>query len=241
MRILITRPVRDARPLSERLRSAGHDPLIESLLKISTRSEVTIDGDAFQAIVVTSANAVHAAVDLGLHEPLTHTRVMAVGAASAEAAREAGFDDVLSADGDLDALTTLCREKLRPGNGQLLYISGAVISGDLKARLNRLGFDVERVELYDAQPIERLSWHIRQRIVAGELDAVLLFSPRSARIWSSLLDKESLTNAACEIRHICLSEAVGEVLAEANLPRSAIIIAETPDQEALVAAIGDSR
>ena len=240
MSILITRPLRDARPLGDALRALGHDPLIEPLLAIAPRTGTKIRGNRFQAVLVTSANAVHAAVELGLHREFLGTRVLAVGTASAGAARDAGFADVLSADGDLDALVDLCRRQLHPDSGPLLYLSGAAISGDLKARLNEPGFSVERAVLYDARPAKRLSGDIRQRIAEGQLDAVL-FSPRTARIWTGLLESDELTRLAGGIRHVCLSAAVGDVLAGAGIARSVIAVAKTPDQPALMRAVDDDR
>ena len=45
-------------------------------------------------------------------------------------------------------------------------------------------------------------------IGAGEIDGVMLMSPRTAKIYADLMNTENLAEQASAMRHYCLSEGV---------------------------------
>ncbi|MBT6431021.1 MAG: uroporphyrinogen-III synthase, partial [Rhodospirillaceae bacterium] len=114
MQLLITRPQAEAEALSQRLAEMGHKALIEPMLTIRTLPDAVLELDAAAALLLTSANGVRAlagrAVDRGM-------LVLAVGEATAAAARAAGFTNVAAAGGDVVALAALVRKRLRPEDG----------------------------------------------------------------------------------------------------------------------------
>ncbi len=239
MRIIVTRPEPDAGLLCRRLRALGHQAVAEPLLTIEARRNVTLPDETPRAVLVTSANAVRAAVATGIAPGLRGVAVFTVGAGSARAARDAGFTSVQSADGDLQKLTTLVCATLRPGEGRLLYLSGATVSGDLGGLLEARGYRVERMVLYDALPATALSAPLRRQIAHGDIDAVLLYSPRTARIWRALVGRGELARQALPLRHVCLSRAVREALLQGAAPFSPRVeTAPTPDEAALLDLLG---
>ncbi|MEP1029540.1 MAG: uroporphyrinogen-III synthase, partial [Alphaproteobacteria bacterium] len=112
-RILVTRPEQDAAATAARLRDLGHDPLITPLMAVRFLPGPPLDLAGVQALLVTSANGARAlaARQAGSNIPLP---VLAVGDATARAARDLGFPDVESAGGDVDDLARLAAERLRP-------------------------------------------------------------------------------------------------------------------------------
>ena len=62
MRVLVTRPRPDAEAFAEALATRGHEALIEPLLEITLAeaSALPLELDAFQALLVTSANGLRA-------------------------------------------------------------------------------------------------------------------------------------------------------------------------------------
>ena len=70
----------------------------------------------------------------------------------------------------------------------------------------------------------------------GEIDAVLLYSPRTARIWRGLVTPAGLAGRAAHIRNFCLSRNVASVLPE----EWAKIIPETPDEQAMLALLAET-
>jgi uroporphyrinogen-III synthase len=236
MRLLLTRPIEDAAPVADALRARGHEVIVEPLLKISFDRHATLPERSYQAVLVTSANGARGLVRCGAVAALAQTPVFAVGAASAQAARDAGFQTVSSADGDLPALERLVANRLKPANGPLLYAAGRTVSGDLKALLEGHGFEVDRSTLYEAVAAQRLSDAVNTSLVAGALDGVLLFSPRTARVWAELLMTADAVEIARNTPHFCLSEAVVEGLREAFSDRMPPVeVASSPDVTAFLA------
>ncbi|MGI9413454.1 MAG: uroporphyrinogen-III synthase [Hyphomicrobiales bacterium] len=238
MVLLVTRPSADAVPLAVELEGRGLKPLIHPLLDIRVNAEAPIRERDYQAVVITSASGVRALWDNPAFRQLRPLPLIAVGRASGVAAKEAGFADVSDAGGDLADLGRLVAERCNPEDGPLLYPAGAVVSGDLKGVLEKQGFTVERVTVYEAVQADALSETAQNFLKNGTLNGVLLYSPRTARIWARLADAAELKREALGIVHYCLSQAVADALEQAfgQAPGS-VVVAERPNQDALIALI----
>ena len=101
LKIWITRVQPAADVTAERVRAMGHDAVVVPLLEVQVLPDVDVDLRGVAALAFTSANGVRAFADKSGERGL---KVFAVGAATALAARKAGFKSVLSADGDVLAL-----------------------------------------------------------------------------------------------------------------------------------------
>ena len=256
MRVLVTRPRADSEELVGALEARGHAAVVEPLLNIRVR-DVEPDVSDVQALLITSANGVRAFAELSDERDL---RVLTVGEASAEAARNAGFVGVESADGDAEALARLVIDRLDPADGPVYHAAGTVTAGALKDRLTAAGFEVRRTPLYEAVPAERLSPETRTALQEGALDAALFFSPRTAKVFVTLLYAEGIAHTGGKIRAICLSDAVASALQDAARQGRAsdsddpasdttpagsvpppgwadVRVAERPERQALLAAL----
>ncbi len=141
-------------------------------------------------------------------------RVFAVGAATAQAARAAGFRLVLSADGDVEALAEgigLRRTELR---GAVLHPGAAEPAGDLAGALEKHGVEARRLILYETAPVKVEAEAARQLL---QSDAALLHSPRAAQVLAGLLK----LYPAPKLRALGLSKAVVKPLARVTLAAKA--------------------
>jgi uroporphyrinogen-III synthase len=231
MRVLITRPIEDAKPLADALAERGIDVLIEPLLEVTPLETVEIDLQGVQALLFTSANGVRA---FAAASPRRSLRVFAVGDGSAEAARRAGFDEVESAKGDVEALAALVVDRLKPENGILFHAAGTVTAGDLKSRLEALGYQVRRAQLDDAKIATTLSTETRANLTLGGIDAILLFSPRTARTFADLW-RAAGSPSLGSIEALCLSAAVAREID--SLGWSGVEIADRPDLPSMLALV----
>ena len=232
MRILVTRPEDDAGALAEALSAMGHEAVAAPLLDIRILRDEKIPDTPYQAVLITSANgarAVGARLEIAR---LKHVPVLAVGEASAAAARKAGFATVESAGGDASALAELALKQLEPGAGPLLHVAGSVSAGDLKGELEKKGFSVDRVTLYEAVPADVLPDAARDALKTGTVEGILFYSPRTARIFADLLRAEGLDGAIAPLSAFCLSPAVAEALQ--GLSFKSVRIAREPNQQALL-------
>src|SRR3569833_2072762 len=150
-RIWITRAQPGADATAERVRALGHEAIVAPLLAGRSLEDVQVDLAGVSARAFTSANGVRAFADICGERSL---RVFAVGAATAQAARAAGFRLVLSADGDVDALAegiALRRPELR---GSVLHPGAAEPAGDLAGALVKHGVSARRLILYESAPVQ---------------------------------------------------------------------------------------
>jgi uroporphyrinogen-III synthase len=212
MRVLVTRPLHDAERTAQRLAALGHDAVIDPVLLIEPVAFDLPEDTA--AVTITSAN-VFRAVPQPLLAPLFKQPLFAVGAHSAAAATAFGFQDTQAAGGDAYSLARLLIDKLSFG-ARVLYLAGAERAHDLAALVRSSGIEIETRVVYRAVPIERLQDKTLARLAAGEIDAVLHYSARSAGVFLRLVDEAGLREAASRARHICISNAVAEPLERAG-------------------------
>jgi uroporphyrinogen-III synthase len=166
---------------------------------------------------------------------LTSFRALTVGPQSLKAAQAAGFA-AQAHGGDVNGLAAYIRAELDPGAGPILYLSGAETAGDLEGQLTAAGFDCRRVVLYDAEPASGLG-EIEGELKAGGVDAVLLYSPRSAKIWRGLVEAAGLAAGAAAVRHLCLSRNVAAALPEGWK----VAVSASPDEAAILELLEQSR
>ena len=138
MRILLTRPLDQSEQLALILRSNGLDVEICPMMTVHKYSEGSLPDAPFQAIILTSANSLRFS-DLSAYKK--DTLVLTVGDKTAKEAQHIGFKNVISACGNLEKLSDIIKELLKPQNGPLLYIRGKHIAGPLYEDLNSAGFD----------------------------------------------------------------------------------------------------
>jgi uroporphyrinogen-III synthase len=154
----------------------GLPPLVDPLLAVVPLSP-TIDLDGVAALAFTSVNGVEAFARLSADR---RRPVFAVGDRTARAAREAGFAEVASADGDVEALAALIAE---PGGADRRR-GAAPRRPDAGRRPGhapgRSGLIARRVAVYETVERDPAPATLAG---LGNLAAVLLHSPRAAPSW----------------------------------------------------------
>lgn len=230
VRVLVTRPGFDAERTAETLRRLGCHTLIDSVIEIEVIA-AAIAESRYEAIVFTSANGVRAAKQFGHFKQLP---VFAVGTRTAEVARECGFANVGVAAGEVNALGELIVAELSAG-ARVLHLAGEDRAGDLPGRLLRAGIKTETAVIYRAKPAKVLKPETIAAFRAGQIDAVLHYSERSAAAFVRLAHAAGIDQDIRKTRHICLSAAVAAPLQLIGLR---VEVAAAPDEQALFAVLG---
>ena len=130
----------------------------------------------------------------------------------------------------------LVSAKLRPGGGALVHASGHAVAGDLAAHLTRLGFTVRSVPLYRAIAADGLSAPTLAAFRAGQIDAALFFSPRTAATFVRLARAAEIERHCTTSAGVALSAAVAGELEGLGWRR--VIVAEEPAEASLLDALG---
>jgi uroporphyrinogen-III synthase len=176
-------------------------------LALHELEDVEIDLEGVAALAFTSANGVRAFAARSGHRAL---KVFAVGGATAQAARQAGFASVLSTDGDVEALAQGVAARRGELKGVVLHAGAAELAGDLVGALAAQDVEARRLVLYETRPVA-----IPEAELAGLLraDIVLLHSPRGALALAKVLKGRE----APALRALGLSKAVLKPLARIKL------------------------
>jgi uroporphyrinogen-III synthase len=226
MRIVVTRPQADGARTATALEALGHEVLVAPLMRIEPVAAAL--AGTWSAIVITSANALQAAAI----SEFKSLPVFAVGSRTAEAARQAGFATVSATNGDTKNLVRLIAARYAGAKAPLLYLAGEDRAGDLVAELATRDIRAEMKIVYRAvaEPFPPV---LAAALEAGDIDAVLHFSRRSAELFIEGAKASGVAGPAEDVRHLCLSAQVAEPLAGA----SRIAIASRPEEAALIALL----
>lgn len=213
----MTRPLVVLRPEPGNARTAaaiealGHQAIRLPLFAVVPVAWTAPPGH-FDALILTSANAVRHAGPLP--ESLRGLPVVAVGAATATAARAAGLNVVLTGDADAAALV---EQACARGLTSLLHLAG-------RDRVSIPGVTAITVYASDLLPIDPAGMRVCEDAV------VLLHSARAALRFAALVDIETDRR---RIRLASLSEAVvraagqgWQTTASAPLPTDAALVAQ---------------
>jgi uroporphyrinogen-III synthase len=145
VRVIVTRPRDQARPLVERLEALGAQVVECPLVQIERTSDEPVDGAGYDWLVVTSPNGAAEIARRGTNLP----RLAAVGPGTAEALREHGLEpSFVPSESSQDGLL---REFPQPP-GRVLF---AAAEGARRTAIDGLGADfvpLYRTRLLDPDP-----------------------------------------------------------------------------------------
>ena len=207
-RVLVLRPEPGAGATVERARKLGLDAIALPLFEIEAVAWEAPEPGGFDGVLLTSANAIRHGGD-GLQK-LRGLPVYAVGEATGEAARDAGFDIAATGDAGVERLLGSIEADLR-----LLHLCGEDRRepGDAQQRITP-------VAVYRAKPLDRPDLGEAKDAVA------LIHSPRAGGRFAELVtDRASIAIAAISP---AAAEAVGGRW-------ESVEAAEQPNDDALLA------
>jgi uroporphyrinogen-III synthase len=235
VRLLVTRPQPDGERTVAALRRRGHQVELAALLRVEAIADAALGSGPWSALVVTSANALHAVASHPRRAELMGLRLFAVGPRTAAVARAAGFGDVEAAGSNVQELTRRLREWAREMGAvraPLLYLAGHDRSRDLAGDLAADRVSVRTVTVYRAIKADAFPAAIAAALASGQIDGVLHFSRRSAEAYIDCARAGALLGQALVPTHYCVSRQVAEPLAAAGA--TTIRITAVPEETALI-------
>ena len=239
MAVLVTRPQPDDEATAAALRARDFEVLKAPMLRFEPVAFQDDTDAAYGAVIVTSANALR-----GIEPHLENSRLLAlplfaVGERTADAARDAGFEKVISADGDAaglrDCVLASVKTKELKKASPLLYLAGADLARDLAGELGARGFTLVTQTTYRMAPVSSLPREICDAFAAHRIEAVLHYSRRSARAFLQAARAGGVEISALAIPQCCISAQVATVVRDAGATQ--VVVAATPDENALLEAL----
>jgi uroporphyrinogen-III synthase len=212
-KVLVLRPQPGADQTAARARALGLEPVVAPLFSIAARGWEAPDPASFDAVMLTSANALRFAGPA--LERFTHLPAFAVGEATAEIAYEAGFADIRRGPKDAVALVMLMDAA---GVSSVFHPCG-----EDRVALRRASVDILSVPVYAAEAVAALPAAAAEALADGAL--ALLHSPRAAALFAAL------TTGHEEIGLVAISAAAAEA---AGSGWRSVAVAEQPRDQALL-------
>jgi uroporphyrinogen-III synthase len=227
-RIWLTRPEADSAATAAALTERRVESFIAPVMRIVSQP-IEAPEQQPDALLLTSRHAVPALA--ALPQVWRAPPVYAVGEATASAAREAGFSNLITGDTDALALFEQLSQTL-PSGTRVLYLSGDDVRHDAVTLLGARGYTVERQVAYQAIAEAMLPSVLRMEIENGLITGIAFYSVRSAEITCRLLTQEGLSEHAPRLTAYCMSLAVAQ--AAAALPFARLLTCHRPSQQSML-------
>ena len=209
MHVLFTRPIDDSKDLILKFKSLGHIVSSIPVISIKKKEYPKIDFSSFKGIIFTSSNAIKF-LDTKLLDK--NIKCFCVGNATELLAKEKGFQNIFSAEGNVNNLKEIILQNFKSSEGKLLYISGETITFELDKFLISEGLKVERVINYSSFPVEKFNEILIDDLKNNVPDIVYIYSQNSAISFKNLIKNYNLQNHWMNTNLMCISEKTSSVL-----------------------------
>ncbi len=211
MHILLTRPLEDCSEMILKFKSLEHQVSHLPLLSIDKIHYDQIDFSNYRGIIFTSANAVKF---LDLKQIDKKIICFCVGNATEKKARDAGFQNVITAEGNVDNLKELILQNFNKKDGKLIYVSGEIISIDLDQQLIKEGYSIERVINYRTTHNQKFDEKFVIELKLNMPDMVYIYSQNSAESFLNFIKINQSESLWMNTNLMCIGEKTSSILNE---------------------------
>lgn len=207
MFILITRPEDQAIQTKKLFQKHNIQSLILPFSKTDfIRTNYTFDFSKYNGVIFTSRNGV-----TGFYNNFQEgydLPTFCVGDSTMLKAKEAGFKNVSSADGNVEDLIELISSHFSKGD-LFLYPTCNVRRPQLEKELSEKGFEIDAVEVYESKIKEDLYKDILALFETGKPYIIVFFSQRVAERFLLIIQKYDLSNFLKQCYAVSMSERIG--------------------------------
>ena len=211
MHILLTRPLEDCSEMILKFKLLGHQVSHLPLLSIDKINYDQIDFSNYEGIIFTSANAVKF---LNLKQIDKKIFCFCVGNATEKKARESGFQNVITAEGNVNNLKELVLQNFNQKDGGLIYVSGEVVSTDLDQQLIKEGYKIDRVINYKTTHNQKFDEKFVTDLKLNIPDMVYIYSQNSAQSFLNFIKINQSENLWMNTNLMCIGEKTSSILNE---------------------------
>ena len=209
MHILLTRSLEDSYEIILKFQRLGHKVSHMPVINIKKIDYEHLKFSEFKGIIFTSSNAIKC---LDVSSIDKNINCFCVGSITERKARNVGFQNVYSADGNVNNLKELILQNFSQKDGKLLYVSGEIISVSLDKDLISDGYSLQRLVNYSADPIEELNQKFIDELKSSMPDIVYVYSQNSAKNFLKLIKKYQLVDYWMNTNLMCIGEKTSSML-----------------------------
>jgi len=209
MHILLTRPLEDSKELIIKFKSLGHNISHLPVIKIENKKYYQENFSEFKGIIFTSSNAIK---NLDTKKINKKIKCYCVGSATDKAAKINGFQNIYTADGNVNNLKEIILQSFKKDEGKLLYVSGEIVSYNLEQELKLEGYSVKRLINYSVLPVEDLDLKFIETLKSSMPEIVFIYSENSAKNFLNLIKKYQLVDHWMNTNLMCIGEKTSSIL-----------------------------
>ena len=211
MHILLTRPLDDCSEMILKFQSLGHEISHLPLLRIERIGYDEVNFSDYKGIVFTSANAIKFLDIKTINKKIL---CFCVGSATEKKARSEGFQNVISAEGNVENLKELILQNFNPKDGKIIYISGETISVNLDQQLIKEGYNIKRIVNYRTTHNKRFDEKFTNELKQKMPDIVYVYSQNSASSFLNFIKVYQLESLWINTNLMCIGEKTSSILNE---------------------------
>ena len=211
MHILLTRPLEDCSEMILKFQSLGHHVSHIPLLTLVKINYEEINFSYYGGIIFTSANAVKF---LDLNKLNKNILCFCVGDRTEKKARSLGFQNTISAEGNVLNLKELISQNYETKDKPLLYVSGELISIDLDQQLLNEGFNIKRIINYRACHNQKFDENFIKELKVNMPDLVYIYSQNSASSFLNFIKINQIESVWMNTNLMCIGEKTSSILNE---------------------------
>ena len=211
MHILLTRPLEDCSEMIIKFKSMGYQVSHLPLLNIDKVDYEEINFAEYKGIIFTSANAVKFLEYRQIDKKIL---CFCVGSATEKKARSAGFQNVITAEGNVENLKELVLQNFDQKNGKLIYVSGETISVDLDQQLIREGYNIKRIINYKTNHNQKFDENFVKELKLKIPDMVYIYSQNSALSFINFIKVHQSETLWMNTNLMCIGEKTSSILNE---------------------------
>ena len=211
MHILLTRPLEDCSEMILKFQSLGNKVSHLPLLKIEKVKYEEPNFSEFKGIIFTSANAVK---HLNVKKIDKKILCFCVGNVTEKKARCVGFQNVITAEGNVENLKELILQNFDQKDGKMIYVSGETISVDLDQQLLKEGYNIKRIINYRSVHNENFNDKFVKELKLNMPDAVYVYSQNSALNFLKFIKLYQSESLWMDTNLMCIGEKTSAILNE---------------------------
>ena len=211
MHILFTRPLEDCHEMILKFKSLGNEVSHLPLISIEGLRHESFNYSDFKGIIFTSSNAIKFLNTKNIDKKMV---CFCVGSATEKKALNAGFQNVIAADGNVENLKELILLNFNSSDGKLLYVSGEIVSNNLDQQLISGGYNVKRIINYRTNPIEKYNQSFIEKMKLKMPEIVYIYSQNSAINFLKVIKDYQLEALWMNTNLMCIGEKTSAILNE---------------------------
>ena len=211
MHILFTRPLEDSAEMIIKFQKLGHKVSHLPLLKIEKVNYEEINYSDYQGIIFTSANAVNF---LDVKKFNKKILCFCVGNATEKVVRSNGFQNVITAEGNVRNLKELILQNFNKKDGKLIYVRGEIVSANLSQQLEEEGYKIKKIINYRADHIKKFDEKFVSELKIKLPDIIYIYSQNSASSFLNFIKSYQFESLFMNTNLMCISEKTSAILNE---------------------------